>query len=165
MAQFPLSDLLDGSKSLATKIYNSVGELFTISNPAFVQLSGRNAVKITIINAVEIRSAGDRSYNNICLTPYKEIKIWARSSLDQPVGIFFQPSGVVQQVWNGTGWEGYGKYGSITATIPANPGAKIYDLTTIYPELKLHDTVTPYSTCNTAPTSGSLTLFVVGVLN
>jgi hypothetical protein len=40
MAQFPLSNLLDGTKTLATKIYNATGELFTSSNPAHVQLSG-----------------------------------------------------------------------------------------------------------------------------
>ncbi len=69
MAQFPLSDLLDGSKSLATKIYNSVGELFTISNPAFVQLSGSNVqipVKperkssiATIANAITVSAGGN----------------------------------------------------------------------------------------------------------
>ncbi|MDD4781941.1 MAG: hypothetical protein PHT02_15250 [Tissierellia bacterium] len=42
MAQFPLSNLLDGTKKLATRIYNATGELFTPSNPAFVQLSGSN---------------------------------------------------------------------------------------------------------------------------
>lgn len=40
MAQFPLSNLLDGTKTLATKIYNATGELFTPSNPGVVQLSG-----------------------------------------------------------------------------------------------------------------------------
>lgn len=42
MAQFPLSNLLDGTKKLATKIYNATGELFTPTNPGVVQLSGSN---------------------------------------------------------------------------------------------------------------------------
>jgi hypothetical protein len=42
MAQFPLSNLLDGTKTLATKIYNATGELFTPTNPGSVQLSGSN---------------------------------------------------------------------------------------------------------------------------
>jgi len=39
---FPFSNLLDGTKKLATKIYNSTGELFTPTNPGTVQVSGSN---------------------------------------------------------------------------------------------------------------------------
>lgn len=86
MAQFPLSNLLDGTKSLATKIYNATGELFTSSNPGHVQLSGRNTEEVILVNATAIR---DINSINIDLSPYlpkyKDFDLFIQSSLDKDV--------------------------------------------------------------------------------
>lgn len=44
MATFPFSNLMDGTKKLATRIYNATGELFTPTNPGSVSLTGSNMI-------------------------------------------------------------------------------------------------------------------------
>lgn len=86
MAQFPLSNLLDGTKTLATKIYNATGELFTPTNPGSVQLSGRNTEEVILVNATAIR---DITRIDIDLSPYlpkyKDFDLFINSSLDKDV--------------------------------------------------------------------------------
>ncbi|MCE5220050.1 MAG: hypothetical protein LLF98_01980 [Clostridium sp.] len=65
MAQFPFSNLMDGTKKLATRIYNATGELFTSTNPGVVSLTGSKVEEEQIITNLQL-AAGATSSIIVC---------------------------------------------------------------------------------------------------
>ncbi len=174
MAQFPLSNLLDGTKTLATKIYNATGELFTPTNPGSVQLSGRNAIKIPLVNAIQKRNANAELTPLFDTNSYKAWDIFVTNTLDQSVkiGFFDSVNNQYYSIGNSDGSVSDYGYNGKYHLIPS--GAKYVPVSSF----PLTNTVKPVPfqslfesglrisyPCSAAPTTGSLSIWIVGVLN
>lgn len=65
MAYFQFSELLNGTKQLAVKVYNSVGELFTSANPGYVNVQNELPVGDNVIGKIiPVDTDGDEKFTS-----------------------------------------------------------------------------------------------------
>jgi hypothetical protein len=95
-AQFPFSNLMDGTKKLATRIYNATGELFTSGNPGVVTVSGSNVEIGGVSFAV---SGGDTLRNTAANKPNADA---AHAVI--PFCYYFSVDTGIVEVTDGTKW-------------------------------------------------------------
>jgi len=140
-------------------------EKFTSTNPATVQVSGRKLTITYLVNASEKRDTSTGLLDFGDLSAYKKIKIYYKSSLNvNPTGFvfYFGNDQSAYQLVSGTWTNTFGGVEGI-----AGNGC-IQDLTGAFPYL--NDIIYAGATnarifWDTAPTSGSYSLWIVGEVN
>lgn len=139
------------------------GNFVSASNPLPTQLTGRNIEQVYFHNALAITDTNIKQSLSIDLTKYREIYFFARSSLDQPVDVYLNIENAITTVWNNGAWDATNER---KITLPASGGSRIYLLNTARAWLNGKiKTMRIDVGCNAAPTSGSVTVYVMGVPN
>lgn len=132
------------------------------SGQAKVTLSGRNAVLTKVFNAYQIR---DNAYNHIQtvdISGYKRIDVYAQHTHDQPTRVRILPVSFMNFVaWNGTDFAS--NYWEVDMTFTN----RRYVITSRFPEIRelASQNIIIQVYCVTAPTTGSVTVELVGIPN
>ena len=168
----------DGLQNIMANVTAISGGNLTVTGQAVpyspgqksIQLTGRNAQIITVVNALAIADTNLHTYS-IDASAYKSIRLFAVTTLNQSVTVKLQANPLVY-TYNGSAW------GVVTVTLPANDLGFLYDLNSYLPSSYTDYNFPIISTnnvfkvglqvvliCNTAPTSGSVSIYLKGVPN
>jgi hypothetical protein len=129
-----------------------------------VQLSGRNVEEVIVANAVALTSTDTQTFN-VDVSKYKKVQVFGFHSHDQEVTLNFFTKARATKVWDGTNFES-----SETEVKLATSDVLMYLFNTKVKFLDewisnggqgLFITVKP----TIAPTSGSITIYLMGVPN
>lgn len=143
--------------------------LRTFLKGSFVfQLTGSNVPieEVLIFNGLEIRDTSNHLSGYIDVTKYKKIMVEAYSSHDQDVNLQLMANGGNVQWFDGASWvSGYDSDKKIT--MDSAVAGRRYNLNSFWPDMldRPLKEVQILAKCDTAPTSGNLTIRVLGVLN
>lgn len=137
-----------------------------LNDPFLTQLTGRNVEKTSIFNGLAITDTTNKVSSTIDLTKYKQVTFIVINSLDQEVELIFQE--VI-----GTFYGYYNPSTSAWVATNNNPikvpssGQRRNILNTVPVPLfdRPLERVTVIARCTTAPTTGALTVYVLGVPN
>lgn len=140
---------LDANSNLKVSLADS-----SIQIPVDIQGSTLKATQATLFNALAIRATGNNFAPNLDWSGYSKVALRVTSTLDQPVDLILQ----VQNTGDYSDLSG----NPIKVTIPANPGGSKMILLNEnnFASLKgpFPEPVALKATCNTAPTTGTLTV-------
>jgi len=131
-----------------------------VNSEKSMQLTGRNVEEIVVFNALAITSTTAQTSNEIGLSKYKDIFIYAYDTHNQDITASVQlESGNIYD-WSGSA------FGANNTAILSVDAAR-YDLTSKWSFLKARPLkyLRFRAAATVAPTSGSLTLKIWGVLN
>jgi hypothetical protein len=161
-ANFPDVDVKNLITTLNSKIDSLNGKIDAITGgttPAVTTLSGRNVEEVRSFNAEAITDTTSHLSANVDLSKYKKIRMFALSTLDQPVQLtFYRGDQSTTYYYNGTSW--------VQPTITLDQPF-IYDVNSYFNILNdwVDLSMQLSAKCATAPTSGSLTVYIEGVNN
>jgi len=133
---------------------------------ALVQLTGRNIEVVKFFDALAIADTKHHPSPIISLAKYKKVAFITYSTLDQPVKLFPQfDYNYNAFCWDGTAWQTYHNLGRY-AEIPSDTLER-YLLNTFFTEFADMpiEKMCWVAKCDTAPTTGSITLLAWGVPN
>lgn len=127
-------------------------------------LPNRSVVEIIAHNALAITDSDYHASQLINLTPYKKFTIIGYSSLNQPVKVLFSLGNtfVNSKFWNGTSW-----VSSVSSPAIIDGTGDRFLITSQMSYLNnigLNNIIIQVG-CSTAPTSGSVTIKILGVPN
>lgn len=129
-------------------------------------LKGREAEKVYFYNALAVADDNPKTPTAIDVRKYKKISIYVYSTLDATIDVYYRLDNNTARHWNGTTFQAsYHDAPSKKASISV-PG-QLHNLDDFFDEIS--DSVFEYlQVCfksQTVPTTGSVTIYIIGELN